>query len=352
MNMRIARSTRTLGPPSVGWPSLSRRAHSKVVRVLRSCRAGRGCKLGRLIALHSSLVISLTGSAIADSNQSISESSPEHTLGRPAVLAPNLRVSARYAYSHADKARSTFRSNPTTTSVLEIEEADFNAATLEITATIPVTHRFGVRGSVRGGFTDREQDVDRFGLGHGRDSVSSYGVEADLFVRDPDRGSVAIGSSFNRLDAESGSDANEFGASAGASIFFPDLGSGHLDWTFRFDYAHQEVADQDDPTQSYTATAGAGWYLTENSQLMLGGRWSRIENDFVSEEDLEGFLKVRWLLPTPVPMELSLGGSAGVSDYKEAPFPNEDRLIYGASAGLTIRFRSGPTLIDMIRGYD
>ena len=356
MKRYLADSSWTVKPLSFGRRRLSRKVHLKRRQPSRSSSAGHGGRAALLIALPFAFIVSMVGSATAESNSTSNdartESNPERMADRPAVSAANLRIGARYAYSHADRARSTFRSSPTTTNVLEIQEADFNAATLELTATIPLAHRFGLRGNVRGSYIDRDQDVDQFGLGNSRGSLSSYGVAADIFARDPDRGSLAIGSSYDRLDGEGGADANKVGASVDASIFFPDLGSGQVDWSFRFDYSYQEVSDQNDPTNSYTATAGAGWYLTNNSQFVLGGRWSRKENEFVTEEDLEGFVKIRWLLPAPIPMEFSLGGSAGVSDYKQSPFPEEDRLIYGASAGVTIRFRSGATLLEMIRGYD
>ena len=93
-------------------------------------------------------------------------------------------------------------------------------------------------------------------------------------------------------------------------------------------------------------------YLTENFQVALGGRWSRAESGIVREEDSEGLLGFRWMLSLPISTELSLGGSVGKSEYKESRFRPDDRLIYGASMGLTFRFRSAPTLLESVRAYD
>jgi hypothetical protein len=165
-----------------------------------------------------------------------------------------------------------------------------------------------------------------------------------------------MGSNFDRLEGEHGLDGNEFGASADAKIFFPDLGYGPVDWFLRFDYARRDVSSSNSPSDSdtdiYTVTGGAGWYPTNNSQIVLGGRWSRSEDDVLSEEVLEGTLDIRWLLPIQIPIELSLGGSAGVSEFKESPFPTDSRLIYGTSVGLVFRFYSGRTLTEMVRAYD
>jgi hypothetical protein len=272
--------------------------------------------------------------------------------GRPAVAAANIRIVTGYAYSHANQAKSTLRSSPTTIDELPIDEADFNAARLEIIGTLPLTNRIGLRGSARGNYSQREEDINSFAVGNSNGDLTSYGVTTDLFLRDPSVGSLSAGASFDQLDGQNGFGADRIGASAEAAIFFPNFGSGHVDWSLRFDYARQDVSGQSDPTLYYTATAGAGWYLSNNSQLVLGGSWSRMENDFLSEEDLEGFLQFRWLPEIRIPVELSLVASAGSSKYKESPFPEEDRLIYGGAAELTFRFRSGPTLLKMIRGYD
>jgi hypothetical protein len=60
----------------------------------------------------------------------------------------------------------------------------------------------------------------------------------------------------------------------------------------------------------------------------------------------------RWRLPTAISLELSLDGRVGVSEYKQSPYPSDDRFIYGGRVGLTYRFGSGATLIESIRAFD
>jgi hypothetical protein len=275
---------------------------------------------------------------------------------RPAVAAANGRVESSYDYRHVDRTRSTFNSSPTATATLRIGEADFHTGVAKVVGTLPVTHSLGVRGNVHGRYDLMRQDRDGFGSGTDDTEIVAYGATAEIFWRDPEVGSVTVGSSFDRIDVDRGLDANEFGASLGAAIFFPDLGSGPVDWVLRLDYARQDVSGSgtsgDLDSDIFTVSGGAGWYLTDQSQVVIGARWNRAENDFADVEDFEGFLDVHWLLPTPISMELTLGGSVGVSEYKESPFPSDDRLIYGASVGLTFRFRSAPTLVEIVRAYD
>ena len=85
----------------------------------------------------------------------------------------------------------------------------------------------------------------------------------------------------------------------------------------------------------------------------MGVQWERNEEEFSSEEDLEGIFEARWFLPIPVvPIELRAGGSVGVSEYKRSPFRADKRPVYGATVGLVFRFGAGESLIDTQRRYD
>ena len=53
-----------------------------------------------------------------------------------------------------------------------------------------------------------------------------------------------------------------------------------------------------------------------------------------------------------VPVELTFGGSAGVSEYKQPPFRADKRPIWGATAGLVFRLGSGESLLEAVRAYD
>ena len=282
------------------------------------------------------------------------DSNPDPMTRRPGVAAANARLTAGYAFSHVDSTSADFFSAGTgTTSVLRIDDTDAHTVGAEIIGTIPLTHSIGARGKFRGSYGGMRQSVDLLEPGNDDFDSASYGATAEIFVRDPDLGSLTLGSRFDRLDGDGGSDANEFGATAGAAAFFPDMGAGPVDWFLGFEYAYREVSgSRTMDLDLYKVGGGAGWYVTDDFQFRVGGRWSRAENGTVSEEDSEGFMDYRWLLPLPVSVELSMGGSVGVSEYKESPFPSDDRLIYGAKMALTFRFGSAPTLIESVRAYD
>ncbi len=100
---------------------------------------------------------------------------------------------------------------------------------------------------------------------------------------------------------------------------------------------------------------GARWYATPDLALVFAGRWQRVEEEFLSEDDQTGSLMVHGRLPLPlgpVSIELFGGGSAGISEYKQSPFRGDRRLVYGARAGLTVRLFSGRSLIESMRQYD
>lgn len=271
---------------------------------------------------------------------------------RPAVARPNARFSVSGEYTHTDSTKATTQSGGAT-STLRIGELETKSGQAEIVGTLPLTHSTGARGKLRGHFSSQSED----GRSGNQDiDTGAYGAAAEFFLRDPELGSFTLGGSYDRLDGDDDFDANAFGGVADLRIFFPDMGSGEVDWFIRFDYERREVEGTGRPfdprIDTYQVSGGAGWYLTDNFQLLLGGSWTRAENSPISREDSKGFVTVRWRLPTALSLELSLGGTAGVSEYKQSPFPSDDRLIYGGHVGVTYRFRSGATLVESIRAFD
>ena len=286
---------------------------------------------------------------------SLADGDPSETGRRPAVARANVRVLAGYDYSHVDRTRASFFDpNTSTTSILQFDEVDRQRTRAELVGTLGLAHSLGLRGRLRGGYGNARRRLDGLDPGNDDFDTASYGVVTELFARDPELGALTVGGSYDRLDGDGGFEADEFGGSAAVAIFFPDMGSGPVDWTLRFDYLRRQIsgAGSSFDVDSFGIRGGAGWYLTKDFQLEIGGRWSRSDAEVFIVEDREGFMNLRWFLPMPVSVELSVGGSAGVSEYKESPFSSDDRLNYGANMGLTFRFRSAANLIDAIRAYD
>ena len=271
---------------------------------------------------------------------------------RPAVSAPNARFSASYNYLHTDSTEASFGTGGST-STLRYGELETQWGQAEVAGTLPLTHSTGVRGNLHGSFSSLSEDG---GSGNQDVDTGAYGAAAEFFLRDPNLGSFTLGGSYDRLDGDDSFDANAFGGVADLRLFFPDFGSGEVDWFVRFEYERREVEGSGRPLDpridTYRVSGGAGWYLTNNFQFLLGGSWTRAEHSPISREDAEGFVTGRWKLPTAISLELSLGGSVGVSEYKQSPFSSDDRFIYGGNVGLTYRFGSGPTLVESIRAFD
>jgi len=294
------------------------------------------------------LVISIPGSARAATSGVTTENGDR----RPAVASANARLVANYAYGHTDSTEAT-RGSGGSISTLRIGELETQSGEVLAVGTLPLSHSTGVRGNLHGRFSSQSEDS---GPGNRDIDTGAYGAAVEFFLRDPNLGSFTLGGSYDRLDGDDGFDANAFGGVADLRIFFPNFGSGAVDWFLRFDYERREVEGAGRPfdprIDTYRVKGGAGWYLTRNFQFLLGGSWTRAEHSPISREDSEGFVAVRWRLPTALSLELGLGGRVGVSEYKQSPFPSDDRFIYGGHVGVTYRFGSGATLVESIRAFD
>jgi len=275
---------------------------------------------------------------------------------RTAVAAPNLRVGVAYDYAHVDET-STLFVGPSSVLALELDDEDGDAVLGELVGTVPLFAYTGLRTTVRGGFHDARRSLDA--LEPGSTQIDSYGALAELFARDPGFGSLALGVGFDRLEGDGGLAANQLTGSVDARIFFPDLGAGALDWFTRFEFRHRQVEGDGQPfdvdADVYDVSGGARWYAAPDVALVLTGRWQRVEEEFLSEEDQTGSLGLHWLLPIPIrgaSIELFAAGTAGVSEYKESPYRGDHRLVYGGRGGVTVRLFSGRTLVDSMRRYD
>lgn len=316
-------------------------------------RANRAARAGAVVGLALGVFggVFTAGRAAADSH-----SDPAIPGNRAAVAAPNLRDGVAYDYGHVDDTSTTIL-GPSSVTSLDLDHVDTHAVAAELVGTVPLIAFTGLRTTVRGGFHDARRSLDA--LEPGSSQINSYGVLGELFVRDPQVGSFAVGAGFDRLEGDGGVAANQVTGSVDAQVFFPDFGLGPLDWFGRFEFRHRELEGDGQPfdvdADVYHVKAGARWYASPDVAVVFSGSWQRVEEEFLSEDDATGSLGFRWRLPLPIrPISLELFGSAsaGLSEYKESPYRGDDRLVYGARAGLTIRLFSGETLVDCLRHYD
>lgn len=273
-----------------------------------------------------------------------------------AVAGPNLRVGVAYDYGRVDETQSVFV-GPSSVQTLELEAEDGHAVNGQLVGTLPLFSIVGLRATAYGGFREARRSLD--GLQPGASTIDGYGGLAELFVRHPEIGSFAAGGGYGRLGGDGGGSAEQVTGSADAQIFFPDLGTGPVDWFAHFEFRHREVSGTgqtfDVDADVYDVKGGARWYLAPDVAMVVTGAWQRTEEEFFAEDDTTGGLAFHWRLPLPirpVSIELFAGGTAGISEYKEPPFRGDHRLVYGARAGLTLRLFSGATLLESIRRYD
>lgn len=331
--------------------------HSRPEADLLSPRpfAGRGRRRVGAIGL---LVLGLALAAPASFAGSHDGHGHGHRKGSPrsappkGVAAPNVRFEIDYDYLEQDSTDTFEASGPST---LAIDSHDGHASRSALIGVFPIWGPAGVRAQLRGAYGHRQRSLE--GLGRGNNEISASGARLELFVRDPERGAFTVGGGWDRLAREGPIGAEEYSGHATAQVFFPDLGIGPVDWNFHFGFTHREVdgvagtADVD--ADRYRVRAQGGWYASENVQILMGIQWDRAEEEFSSEEDLEGIFEARWFVPVPVvSVQLRVGGSVGVSEYKRPPFRADKRPVYGANVGLVFRFGAGRTLIETQRQYD
>ena len=273
-----------------------------------------------------------------------------------AVARPNLRLGFAYDFGHVDDTSTVFV-GPVSTTSLELKEVEGHSFSGELIGTLPLVAFTGLRASVRGGTKKARRSLDA--LEPGGSQLDAYGTLVELFARDPRLGSFAVGAGFDRLEGESGVAGNQLTGSADLQIFFPDLGSGSLDWFTRFEFRHRELEGDGQPfdvdADVYHVTGGARWYASPDVAVVFAGTWQRVEEEFFSEDDRTGSVGIHWRLPLrigPASVEVFAAGSAGSSEYKESPFRGDHRLVYGGRAGFTLRLFSGRTLIESMRQYD
>lgn len=273
---------------------------------------------------------------------------------RPAVVQPSFRIGAAYEGRFVAETAAT-NAAPGFISTLEFDAFDTHAGVFDAVATLPLTHSTGARARLAGGFASESRDDS---AGSPDSETGTFGAGLDVFVRDPELGAFTLGADYQRFEGDDDYEANAYQGRAELRIFFPDLGSGPVDWFVDFEYARRDDAGAERAflpnRDTFSVEGGAGWYFGENVQWIIGGRWSLAENDDAEIEDREGFAAIRWFLPVQAGLsaELDLGGYAGVSDYQEDPFRSDGRFVYGVRGGVTFRFRSGATLLESVRAYD
>ncbi|MEZ4332869.1 MAG: hypothetical protein R3F35_13995 [Myxococcota bacterium] len=293
---------------------------------------------------------------LADSLAAAEPAAGREAASVVAVARPNLRAGIEYGYAHVDATR-TSASGPGGTQTLRLGAESGQSVTGRLVATVPVFSIVGLRAGVHGGFREARRSLDA--LEPGESTLDGYGALAELLVRDPRRGSVAVGGGYDRLEGDGGVSADQLTARAEAQIYFPDFGSGPVDWFASFAFRHRQVAGSgqsfDVDADVYDVRGGARWYAGPDVAVVFAGQWTRSEEEFFSEDDATGALDLHWRLPVaagPVGVEVFAGGFAGVSEYKEPPFRGDRRLLYGGRAGVTLRLFSGVSLLEAIRRFD
>ncbi|MFO0688688.1 MAG: hypothetical protein U0900_08265 [Myxococcota bacterium] len=273
-----------------------------------------------------------------------------------AVASPNLRMGVVYDYGRVDSTNTVFV-GPSSVQTLSLGAEDGHAVNGQLVATVPLFSVVGFRATAFGGMREARRSLDA--LQPGRSTIDGYGGLGEILIRHPEIGSFAAGGGYGRLGGDGGGSADQITGSADAQIFFPDLGTGPLDWFAHFEFRHREVSGTGQTfnvdADVYDVRGGARWYLSPDFTLVATAAWLRTEEEFFSEDDTTGGLEFHWRLPIPirpVSIEFFAGGNAGISEYKEPPFRGDHRLVYGARAGLTLRLFSGATLLDSIRRYD
>lgn len=273
-----------------------------------------------------------------------------------AVGAPNIRLSTSYRFVHLSEGRAISRDQSVvrTATVAEVDSHDLGA---DLIAAIPVTGIFGLRFAARGGYEFGRNRIDNAGIDDDFEN-GLYGGAAELFIRNPSVGMLALGGEYDRIEPINGSTIDQFGGRVGLAAYFPDFGLGPVDWILIAEYRKSDDSNSTRGTiqvdgHGFGVSGVAGWYMTPRSVFEAGGTWFRSEGGDVDTEDRLGVARIRLLFAAPVvSTEFSLGASIGESEFELDSFAPDDRFAYAISFGIQFRHVPGKNLIEIRRNFD
>lgn len=250
-----------------------------------------------------------------------------------AVERVNGEVSFSYVYSSLEQARERAGAGVLTLFSISSHEPELSAR-----LTLPVGDYLGVRLAASASFVDVEVD-------DGADSDLAGGADggAELFLRDPDIGYLEAGYRFSWFDFAFGGQSRSHAATAGAGIFFPDLGVGPLDWVAGFAYARerQEVPGFSSTTfDVYSVAVGPRWHLSDTLLASSAFSWRRVEQSQAEiSRELAGSMQLDWLLGAPEGRYLSIGvfggGGRQTTDFG-GPFSNVDQDFWLVGGSVSV----------------
>ncbi|MEZ7981285.1 MAG: hypothetical protein QMC74_16510, partial [Myxococcota bacterium] len=154
--------------------------------------------VGIAVGLGFVLALTLPVTASAESSRAralrLEQEKAQDVPTEPAVAAPNIRFGIHYDFLRQDKT-DTFAA--LTTSSLTIPEHEGHSTSAEIVGTLPIVGPLGARAMIRGAIGHQRRSLD--GLERGNNEISTLGVGAQLFLRDPKVGSITVGGGWDRL---------------------------------------------------------------------------------------------------------------------------------------------------------
>ena len=279
----------------------------------------------------------------------------------PAVKAMNMRVLARYDYTHVDSEEVfRFTPPPAVLDTVTFGEEDIDAGTILGFVTIPIEHSLGAR--LFAGPTGSKRHVDRF------DATRSYGFEAggDLFWRDPEIGELGIGPRYLFSSSTTGGvdrTTNSVGADVYGVLFVEDFGLGPIDVRGTLGFLHSESEPEPESDGNYSgisnfnAGGNATLYVSDSLALGLGGSWSRSnfgnggESLEVASADLDIDFLVPVLVPAAVPITLGADISIGTQERSASGFAQFGRDFFSVGVSLTLSFADATSLLELNRFY-
>jgi hypothetical protein len=263
-----------------------------------------------------------------------------------AVDRLNGELAAGYGFESVGAASSTDG-----ISTLRVAKQTAHAAPFAARLTVPLGRSFGLRLGAAGGpewFSTRSVD----------DLAGGVTSRTELLWRDPTLGHVAAGYAFEWEDLPISGQTVSHGAVVDAAWYFPDLGTGPVDWRVRVQYGRARrsgpgvVAEHRNDVDLLVDPA---WYVNDVFRIASRFAWRREDFDDARGSDRSEYgsdLAAEWLVGAIGQRRVSLtmlGGYRRSALDLEPPSTDLRRNVWTFRLGVRVLSHPVNSLLDLYR---
>ena len=271
--------------------------------------------------------------------------------GAPAVDRANWRAGLGYAFAHQEGTIEQISFFPFF--VVEAPERENHGIVIDVGGTLPLSHRFGVRGHLTGSVVDATIESDLFSS----DSQEWIGVVTtgfELFARERSQGNVSAGFEYThsgQFNDSTDDDLHVFSARGDLDQYLDFEGIGAVDLNFGFRYFATYFRNLSDaPLDEYLLSVGPGFYPCDS--VRVGAAYAARFDELPSadQEEQLGRFEILWI-PQPLgegrfALDLSFEGGERESEFLGRTLRQD---VYRAAVQFTLLSHPVESTVQLIR---